>query len=251
MEEKEIDLELLERFIEGQLSNEENAAIEERLVNDPEFNALKEDFESMRDGVFAVGQKSLMTKISGWEEDLDNPLAGNERVAGRQISLNTYLKWAAVLIVGAVGFLVWYSGNGQRNKRVYNEYFTVYGNLIVPNVRGEDELTAEEEAFVAYDNGDYERAAGLFTKLPDYKAKEHLTFYKGLAHMANKEFEQAVLDLKELKGKSGDFRTQATWYLALCYLRLGDREEASKLLNELIQENSSYKDRALEVLNKM
>jgi hypothetical protein len=66
----------------------------------------------------------------------------------------------------------------------------------------------------------------------------------GNTQEAQENFVTLIQDFDELD-------LQAKWYLSLCYLKSGDRENARKLLKELGETEISYASKAKELLEKV
>ncbi len=250
MEEKERDLERIEQYLNDQLSAEERTAVEHRLSEDKDFLALKEDFVALKEGIEQAGRNALRHTMDSWEKDLGNPL---EEPQGEQRSLGPSLimRWAAVFLVGVVSVVAWYFGANQSHKRLYNNYFEVYANVVLPNTRSNETLTKEEQAFLAYDNEDYERAVQLFNQILEAEQKEYVLFYSAQAHMVLNEHAEAIKYLQDVLRRQGLLVSQARWYLALCYLHTKETEKAKEQLKVLAEGDSSYSERANELLQEM
>lgn len=249
MMDKKRDLELIDRFLLGELSEFETSQIELRIEKEPDFKLLKEELEQLRSGIEAVGRKRLKDKMEAWDKEQTNPLIKeNHSLKANRVQWRVYLGWAAVLVIGFSSVFFWYSSESQKSKRLYDSYFEVYDNVIVPIQRGRSEIDLEKRAFELYDLGEYEKAKPLFEELTKLNDADYVLFYQGMVLMSLKDWQGAEESLSQIKE---DFKPQSDWFRALNAIGLGDLEKAKGLLNALEKGGSSYSIKAKEVLKKL
>jgi len=76
-------------------------------------------------------------------------------------------------------------------------------------------------------------------------------FYSGNALLAIDHVNEAIERFKQVISMGQGLEIQAKWYLVLCYLKLENYTEMTPLLNEIIDSNTRYSERAKELLRKI
>jgi tetratricopeptide (TPR) repeat protein len=131
-------------------------------------------------------------------------------------------------------------GLEQYGKRAYNEAIaSIDINKIrssVEDLRPRGEQTAREEA---------EEKEILF----------YANYYKALSYMAVNASAQAVPLLRTALQQSPNLlnKTKAQWYLALALINLNNKDEAMKLLNQIVglSDSNPYKQKAVAVIAEL
>jgi hypothetical protein len=121
--------------------------------------------------------------------------------------------------------------------------------------RGENPAAETDihNAFVLYEKGDYLAAAKAIEALklihPD---KKDLKFYQAISLLAAGEVDQSI-DLLLLCSQDNfqDLSTKSPWYLAMAYLKKGDKESAGKWLQQTLVHDSLHAQSAREILDQL
>jgi tetratricopeptide (TPR) repeat protein len=156
---------------------------------------------------------------------------------------------AVILILIAVKFLL--PSQEQTTDQLFTSYFSAYPNVFEPTVRGTDLATKRSEAFHAYDQRNYQKAALLFNELLEEKKQPDVLFLLANTNLMLGQVAEAQKNLLTLIEESDGLDIQAKWYLSLCYLKSGDKENAKKILKELGGTEISYASKAKELLEKV
>ena len=176
------------------------------------------------------------------------------------------LKLAAIFL----GFIVaaasiYYLFNYQKGyQQLYAESFEPYDDVITERGIVTSEYDTVFFLIITdyYNKGDYDTSNILFSKLysPD-KSNDALLFYYGVSCLAAGDNTKAIQLLKELSLiKESNFHPQSRWYLALSYLNAaanvkGEEQEkmlskSKAILQELIDNNPDYAEKAIKLLSK-
>ena len=92
------------------------------------------------------------------------------------------------------------------------------------------------KAFIAYETGDYELAVSLFSDLYEKDKQPYYLFYKANALLKLEKAKEAIPLLKEHLKTKDTLNEKSTWYLALAYLKIEDKENARTLLQQLVND---------------
>lgn len=249
---EENDIALIESYLLGELDAEQKKEVELRLARDTDFKLLFEDTKAMIDGLNRLKHKKLLSRMDELESGLVNPL---EEKKETRVVYWTVQRIAAVFIgLAVVAITSWYVVRGDGSisgPALYENYHKVYPNVVVPTTRGEEDLTLLARTFRAYDQALYDSAAVLFEELLLEDKREFVRLYAGLTSIEINENDRAQFLLTTIISEKGEYEIQATWYLALNYIKTEDYNNAKSLLTDLISTSTTYQKKAQELLKKM
>ena len=265
MELNNLDIQI-NQYINGELTGEALQEFEQLLTNNPEFakevalhkkidqtlqakKASKNDPE-LKALFQQFGEKYI---INATENEVDTKvidLPQHENVPTQKANINKgILKWLAPVasIAAATALLIFYIGFGKVNpKKLAEQHFEVYTLDNIPRSGNLNDLMLAQQA---YDNKDYSKAKDLFSMFPDNTSAQ---MAKGNCEFLLEEPEKAINTFKQLTNRKIDVHQKAEvhWYLALSYLKLDDRENATKNL-QLIPSSSNYYEDAQTIIDKL
>lgn len=231
---------LIEKFIQNRLSSKEKLTFDELLKNDVDFKNEVAFHTNLKKAVKNNDNESFKNLISDLELKVKRP--------GQKYSYSKWLVAASIiLLLGLTYFLTIF--NKPSTNDLFASYFQPYENVISPIERSSDQQGEKALAFYTYEEGDYEVAIILFSKLYKSTKEPYYLFYKANALLTLERANEAVpLLLEHLKTE--DALTEKTkWYLALAYLKKQENQNAKKLLKEVIKDGN-YKTKDAEKLLK-
>ncbi len=77
-------------------------------------------------------------------------------------------------------------------------------------------------------------------------------FYQGLVYLELWQFQSAIESFtKILLKKDNKYSSEAHWYLALCYLKRGQKRKAKDYFEEIIKAQRYKKEEAKEILKRL
>ena len=234
------DIDLIERFFDSALTDQETTILNDRLKNEPELKKL-------------FDQESLLIKAIRFESAKNNLqyLRELEESINRRgkTSWYYYAAAASVALVVAAWFLI--PMMNQSPGELYTAYFEPYPNTFQPTLRGDAPTDRRSEAFRAYDQENYQMAATLFNELLKEDKDPGMLLLLGNANLVMDKNEEATRNFSALLTDFDEFDMQAKWFLSLCYLKTGEVEKAQKLLRELGNTEIHYATKAKELLKKV
>ena len=213
---KNVDIALLEKYLEGEIGAQEVLDAEGKALNEQDLKAALSDYR----------EATLGLEVAGFREGLQEAYERNQAPA-RSAKKPWWFAAAAVLLALAVVLLgPW--GEGEPHYTEYFEPFEQYQTF-----RGAD-AGGEAAAFEAYSRGNYAEAFQLFQTIEN--PSESVQFYQGMSAMANHDFEGAIGLLESLgNDEAGEFIQQVRWYLGLAYWQAHQTDSAVSTL-QLIKE---------------
>lgn len=224
--------ELLEKYIG--LNESERVAFEKELS--PEQRAELATELGIMEGLNEEFRKELRSKVGAFEQKSDRARKMNPAFIGIAASFLLISVFTAYLL--------------RDRETLFDQYYEAYPNYEVTALRGEDDLSAREEAYKAYDAADYELAIRQFMALESRLAADE--FFLGIAYIeADKPMEALERLQAVINSENADYSGAARWYASLTYLSLGENEKAEKLLNDLTNKNSEWSSSAAELLKQL
>ncbi|ELR70933.1 hypothetical protein C900_03216 [Fulvivirga imtechensis AK7] len=247
MEQEEKDIELIEAYHQGTLSEDEIAAFEKRRAEDEDFDRKVEDYVHIMSEIRTFGERDFMKKLHSWEKDI----AGEKEA--KVIPLKTILSIAAaiIIILIPIGYLLMSDQTQQGPQELYTAYFKPYEDVISERSESSGLL---EQGLSAYNQENYRQAItyleGFVKENPENNGSKT---YLGIAYLASNEPEKAESILKDVtQNASGLFKEVSEWYLALAYLDLNQKNRAKDQFNNITsQPDHMYYSKAKELLQKI
>jgi tetratricopeptide (TPR) repeat protein len=243
---KETDIELITKFLENELNEEEVKLFKSKYEQDPEFtgevNLRSKIYISLgamsRTSGKAMAEKPFLRKFPRSRPGQPAPPGRNLRIS---------LQYAAILVaLIAVGVVVVLTG---RPKPGAEELFASYYNPpeagSIPKPRTGADLT---DFSYLLNEIDRQMAFSIDTlQTPD----EY--FYFGIYCMNKERFTEAIYAFNELiRTNDREYKDGSEWYLALCYLKTGKIEEAIRAFSEIaISNGHDYQQESIEILARL
>jgi tetratricopeptide (TPR) repeat protein len=245
--------EYIEFYFKGLLNDEDLQSFESKLNSDPEFKKEVELHRAVIHGVKEFFQEKTLNHFADLEKQaaLSTP---DKRVKVISLSYKILAFAASVVLI----LWIWnpfYSVNGEE---LFATYYTSYLNY---DENVEDSLNRSDnykKAFFAYEQKKYKDACSLFeltgkvyqARTPeDIDNEAVIEFYWGMSLLELDKLQDALLHLqKSVNADKHRYSDNANWYMALILIRLGNYDEARSALLPLIDNNSSYKEKAEKII---
>jgi tetratricopeptide (TPR) repeat protein len=237
-------LDIVDRYLEGSLSEQERTAFEERLLQDEVLRQQVDDMKLMRASIMRASRKAALENLKALENAL--PLVEKK---GLTLWTNIWLQAAAVLLIGLITYALWPASVDEQE--LLATHFEVYPNVIMPTVRGEipNDSTLKALAFRAYDQKQFDEAGQLFNRIDSKDV--NILFYLGNCYIATNQPDKALPLFESVLNDYNVFDEQAEWYIVISYLKLENRQKAKEVLKKIVASESSYKAKALLILEKL
>ena len=241
--------EQIESYINGELDGEELKLF---LAELDENAGLRAEV-SLRENVeMAIGENdifSLRSSLMKAKEDAADKEIRSLIPEPRRISHTQW--WRAGVAVAVI--LVAFAGLLGRNLTYYP---TVDDYMQAPHWTPQRSVSSDmgilQEANRYFIHGEYDKAIVLYDKaIKDKDDKFVFQFYKASTLQNLEKYEEAIPEYANVISHGDNmFVDEAEWYRALCYIRLGETDEARKQLMGIIRKNGYYASSAKAVLRK-
>ncbi|MBA5630400.1 tetratricopeptide repeat protein [Moheibacter lacus] len=229
---------LIVKNFENSLTEEERVIFQNLLATDAEF---KKEFE------FRLQLKKAITLNE--REKLREKLVQIEK--NNTPRKMRFIWYAAASVVLFLGFYWAFLNQNHSTEQLYQEYYEEYPNIIHSTVRsGNTENDLKNQAFMAYDNREFEKSSVLFESLYKKNKEEYALFYQANSLLSENHTEEAV-KIWESNAWTEKFADKVTWYLALAKLKQKDVESAKRLLQENLKSNRFKIQETKELLGKL
>ena len=209
---------MLPDYLMGRLDPKTKAELELALANSEPLRMQLEDEKRLRRMIHRQSREELRRRVISLEKE--NTLT----------NWKTWVAAAMIPLLLGLGYLFW-TQSAQKPATDYLSFYESYPNTVLPFVRGEEKEDPAWEAFMAYENRDFAKAAELFDQLNETESKDEWVFYEAMSKMELQDWDNSIKLLEnhswasEEKGSFGDVKD---WYLALALLYSGKKEEAQQ-----------------------
>lgn len=235
------DIELIERYFDGEASAEEVSLYEQKFSLDPDFRAKA---ELQQKAIVAI-RLSKRSELKQMLQDLDDTLPPVYPPPSKWKKILVMLLFAMGLIAGAVW---WLKGTppAPDQAALIAQYYPA--EAIDDTRRGAAPL---RDAFLnCLQAADYNCAVGAYSKLSDAEKgfeENQLDYAYALIQVGQSD--KAIQLLQELIAKPAVNLQKSRWYLGFAYLKSGDKNACRAVLKQI--DKTHYQDKARALLGAM
>jgi tetratricopeptide (TPR) repeat protein len=245
--------ELLENKLSGELSVDELEAFDMDLENDPDLMAEFELHQEIDEAIQESEVIELRKKL-----DLIHDLTQNKKQPGllrtilrHKLSRIAAASFVVLLVITSLSLNLLLPDNNMSNESLFKIYYQPDAALLIRGDNGQDETIFE--AFQLYENKEYNTALELFSQvLNNDQQNIPVQFYSGISNIELGQYRDALLPFSfVMQHKQNLYVERAEWFAALCHLKLNEKKSAVDLFKQISLSNSSYKDKAREILKSI
>ena len=237
------DIELIERYFDNALSTEETEHLRERMERDSQLKKLFDREKLLINTIRVDAASRDLQFLQSLEASLSNPTQGKART--------WYYYYAAAACAAILALALWMTSRQEGPEQLYTAYFQPHPNIFEPVLRGASDGSLRSQAFQSYEQGDYRRAATLFSELMHDNQEPGMLMLLGNANLMIGNTTDAKKNFLDLISRYDELDVAAKWYLSLCYLRNGEVQPAIELLKEVQHAPSSYAGKAGNLLREL
>ena len=159
---------------------------------------------------------------------------------------------AALLIITGFVLVYVFILRQSDGTSMFAEHYEPYPDMINLKDRAEQDSGTVEAIMAKYKSGYYEDAlSSMNNYLARHPANQKIRFYRGVVNLELDQDKDAIDDFEKVVLGDDQLDVQATWYLALAYLRLEQTDRAGIYLAELIQNNTRYDRSAQNMIDRL
>lgn len=255
--------EIFDRYLDGKLSGDELRDFEKSLRDDPELAGELEQYRQLHEASEKIFTRDLTDqqakddirafKKQDIEKDIDLQQFRKEMDKAGRRRISTLWYAAAVVLVGVMtALIVSLLRSPVELPEMYARYYEEYrqSDKLLEITRSNDDL---DIAVQVYASGDYNRAGLLFRQLADSLSfSPYADFYAGLICIHQERWEKAIESFRRvLSAGDSEIKTDAVWYLGLCYLMVDNASAAREQFEKLTATKNEYSKRARKILRHL
>ena len=242
--------ELIDEKLSGELMGEELEAFDKNLKDDPDLMSEFELHEEIDEAIQESEVIELRKKL-----DLVHDLTQNKKQPGllrtilrHKLSRIAAASFVVLLIITSISLYLLRPDGNMSNDSLFKIYYQPDAALLI---RGTDSQNATLiQAFQLYENKEYESALELFAQVTKNDQDNiPVKFYSGISYIELGQYRTALEPFNYImQHQQNLYIERAEWFAGLCYLVLNENDNAVELFKKISLSNSSYKDKAHELL---
>jgi len=239
---------LIDKYLLGQLSLEDQKEFDIRMSND----LFAQEVASMKSAQLVLkkkGEEKFRAEFNQIDMEMDKNLA-----ISRQSRTMHYSKW--IIGIALLALLVYlFSRLLNPDKEQYDvlfaEYYQPMPNMVAPIEKNTSNASTYELAFQNYERGNYQDAIRFFENLDEQT--DAAVFYHGLSLLGLDRANEAIPFLDRISSFSdSEFTDAAQWYLMLAHIHSENVEMTSNIGERILNKaGHKYRSEAEELMLKI
>ncbi len=212
---------------------------------------LAEELEGLKIRKISSDRKKLgefRARLSEAEEDRKLRARLGKKVLVKKISV--WAVAASIFLLAATSSILLVTGrNSADHLSVYEQFYSA------PPIDGPQRTGAQGEenrysaALELYNEGKYAEALEAFNRIPEPVHVTSIYLYKGIAMMETGNYSEAIDQFRNLE-EDAYLNHFGMWYTGLCYLAIGDKDNARSVFREIVREKGHYMTRSRDILKR-
>lgn len=230
MEDNNHTYDLIDRYFEGDLNANEMKDFQEQLARDKDFAAAFEIEKDIIQGIEALGNQGLKATLQTFhQEEIVAKKTASKKA--KVVSMRLY-RWLA--IAASFAFLavmaIWLLQAPMSSEDLFAAH---YETPAFETLRGH-QANDVEKIKTWYQGKDFEQAIVAMTAyLKENPTDENIQLSLGIAQLEVGQYDRAIQVFRGLTN-SEQLEDQATWFLAMTYLKSGQHHLAKIELEKLV-----------------
>ncbi|MEO1518468.1 MAG: hypothetical protein AAFV95_25850 [Bacteroidota bacterium] len=240
------DQQWIERYMDGELSEEERQQFEQRLGKDTELARAFQLEKDLMDGIEAQGNVQLRGYLDGLHDEWQETKKVDEAPAKPQKNNRQWL-WAGLAMIVLLGFvLLLWRQSAPSPEKLYAQYAQTTFSFTQKSQ--DSQLASEAEQLLAA--GKYKAALPLLNQLIDQDPTIQYRMARAFANVASGQSAAALIELDELAAQNSFYRNDIFWYKALAHLRQNNLPATRQSLQS-IEKSSKRHPQAVQLLEEL
>lgn len=241
--------EKIEAYLNNQMELNDKEAFVKSLQNDESLRLEIERHKLLQEAIQDQGKVNFHNKLTKIGKELrQEELSDNEIL--NQVNTKQVLKIAAVviLVISSV-FAIFQLIPSKSNEDIYQAYYSPFP--LESSLRGEQEPKSVINIKQGYKDGDYLNVIPELENLIKESPDQHvLKLYLATCYFEKNRHDKADALLNSIPTDSKLWQ-KALWYQSLAKLKLGEKDQAKVLLDQLINGKGSFKEKAIKLRKEL
>ncbi|HFA52133.1 MAG TPA: tetratricopeptide repeat protein [Bacteroidetes bacterium] len=245
---KDSTYQLIERYFEGSLNEDELADFQKKLADEPDFASAFQLEKELMDGIENFGNQRLRKELDLIHQEEKNNAAQLSET-GKRVPLIPRRYWLAAAVLLGIGVLasLIFDARHPTPQQLYAMY--AVHDFDFTEKSGGGDLLSQAEALLK--NKKYSAAIPILEKYIKSNPEDGpAKLAEGIAFLETGEYERAFAIFKEIGEVNSFLKNEAVWYTGLAYLKMGDAEKAKAAFSELNKGSKRYGE-AVELMGYM
>lgn len=276
-------LELIEKYIKGELAGTKLAEFEARLKSDPELSDEVDIFRDILAGTALAGREELAEEISATHQNLKKDgffenitqqeakqidIRRNDQSNIRRIGMSKWWALAAgMALIIVAGYFIFKTGGQPNYEEVFAQIYepensaidNILDDLSSLGMAGADDPRADSlaAALKLYKLDEFDEAQSYLEVLVQNDTEDYIArLYLGLSQLQQGKYVEASQQLKTTSQVNGfRYKDVSDWYLALSYIGFNSKEGWALAKDQLKiiadNPNSAYQQEAKDALEML
>jgi len=244
------NFETIEKYIDGELAGKALFNFKDLLSTN---NDIKRDYNLSME----INNSIIEDDVMALRETMDYMYTEESKVK-RIPSVFTkrrfyYAAASAALLIATGGLVQRLALTDLDNNAIFEKYYAPYDVTVTYRSGNTEVDRLLLNALERYEEKDYEQALILFEEVLETRENDLVvSLYSGISYMEEEKYQKATKSFNSIISHNDNlFIEQAKWYLAMCYLKTENTLKAKNVLNEIIKEESYYREQAAKVLKDL
>lgn len=244
------NLERIDDYFQNRLLSAERASFEQQLTADPDFAGEVAFYLCT---VQAVREQAVAGRKKRFRELYDQSKTGANPVVLNQAPVRKLRAWmaaAAVVAMLLIGYFIFSRPDSPR--QLAEQYVQRHLNLL--GVEMSSEQDSLQTALDLYNSGKWAEALRRFEEISRTNPEQvDAAIYAGLASLRLEDYDKAFGYFLRIESYPGLHSNPGKFYRALTFMRRdgpGDKDEAGKLLRQVVEQDLEGKGPAQRWLEK-
>lgn len=246
----ENQLEYIENYVEGRLSDGDRTAFEARRTSDPDFDRevrLVLEAHQLIKSQARNRMKAELTALGHREVAVDSVRSFMTLTLAKKY---WYAAAASVLLVAGIGYTGYQRmltiHSESRLAALYDTYYEAPDISMVTSRGTTDTIHMEwEQALALYNRQEYRQASGMLRRVTGrdgFDRKSAGFFYLGICYHELNLSDSARLFLDRVSANSSLY-PDARWYVGMSYLKSGQLQQADDVFKEIMKQKAFGKEK--------
>jgi tetratricopeptide (TPR) repeat protein len=149
--------------------------------------------------------------------------------------------------------MAFFSDRDMNSDEILSQYYTTYEPASSQRAAGSVTNSDFTIALEFYNQQEYEKAAIMFTRVLESNPQDmQSVLLRGVSNFEEKKYPDAKQSFVTVINDNNNlFIENAKWYLALCYVKTGERDKAVNQLEIIKNEGGIYSKDAKKIIRKL
>lgn len=245
--------EKIQRYLDGEMSEDELKAFREDLLSDPELKNELDLHKIIDNALQNPKEVQFRKKLDKTYEDYSNKRNNHKRNFRKKNRILVIISGTAALLIAALFFIL--KDQEINEKTLFDEYYSPLEiGFATRSFQNSDVNEYLVNGIKYYLEEDYQNSKLNFEKYLSYNSKDSLLAYAilGIDHLELGNYEEAENFFYRVSYSSFSYyQEHCRWYLGLTYLVNKKLKMAETVFSDFSENNSIYTDRAREILEKL